>query len=168
MHTSHAALPALILLAGFIPLTAQTTSNQCTGESALVDPSSGSAWNGWGADISNSRFQTSKAAQLAASDVPGLKLKWAFGLAGAKEVFGEPVVAGGRVFVSDDTGAVYSLADSLGLLGGEQPDGLAPGSAAGDVVVRVGGRRTLVLRRRAGHGLEVIADTTDSVHGAPR
>ena len=116
MHTSHAALPALIFLAGFIPLTAQTTSNQCTGESALVDPSSGSAWNGWGADISNSRFQTSKAAQLAASDVPRLKLKWAFGLAGAKEVFGEPVVAGGRVFVSDDTGAVYSLDAATGCL----------------------------------------------------
>ena len=76
--------------------------------------------------------------------------------------------AGVAIGLAGTPGAVYSLAGSLGLLGGEQPDGLAPGSAAGDVVVRVGGRRTLVLRRRAGHGLEVIADTTDSVHGAPR
>jgi type IV pilus assembly protein PilM len=76
--------------------------------------------------------------------------------------------AGVAVGLAGTPGAVYSLADSLGLLGGEQPDGRAPGSAAGDVVVRVGGRRTLVLRRRAGHGLEVIADTTDSVHGVSR
>jgi polyvinyl alcohol dehydrogenase (cytochrome) len=75
----------------------------------LADPASGSAWNGWGADLSNSRFQTAKAAQLTARDVPRLKLKWSFGLAGAKQVFGEPMVAGGRVFFSDDTGAVYSL-----------------------------------------------------------
>ncbi len=60
-------------------------------------------------DISNSRFQTAKAAQLTAAQVPRLKLKWAFGLPGAKQVFGEPVVVGGRVFVSDDNGVVYSL-----------------------------------------------------------
>ena len=116
MHTSRAALPAMIFLASAIPLTAQTTSNNCSGDSPVVDLASGAAWNGWGADISNSRFQTSKAAQLAASDVPRLKLKWAFGLAGATEVFGEPVVAGGRVFVSDDTGAVYSLDAATGCL----------------------------------------------------
>ena len=75
----------------------------------LTEPASGSAWNGWGADISNSRFQTAQAAEITASQVPGLKLKWAFGVAGAKEVFGEPVVVGGRVFVSADTGVVYSL-----------------------------------------------------------
>ena len=31
---------------------------------------------------------------MTASQVPDLKLKWAFGLAGAKQVFGEPVVVG--------------------------------------------------------------------------
>ncbi len=50
---------------------------------------------------------------MTASQVPGLKLKWSFGLAGAKQVFGEPVVVGGRVFFSADSGMVYSLdADS--------------------------------------------------------
>ena len=46
---------------------------------------------------------------MTADQVPRLKLKWAFGLAGAKQVYGEPVVVGGRVFVSGDTGLVYSL-----------------------------------------------------------
>jgi polyvinyl alcohol dehydrogenase (cytochrome) len=67
------------------------------------------AWNGWGADLANSRFQSTKAAHLTAAQVPNLKLKWALGLAGAKQVYGEPVAVAGRVFVSDDTGAVYSL-----------------------------------------------------------
>jgi polyvinyl alcohol dehydrogenase (cytochrome) len=74
------------------------------------------AWNGWGADISNSRFQTAQAAQIAASQVPGLKLKWAFGLAGAKQVFGEPAVVAGRVFFSDDNGVVYSVNANTGCL----------------------------------------------------
>ena len=39
-------------------------------------------WNGWGVDSSNHRFQPAEMAQLAASDVPSLKLKWAFGFAG--------------------------------------------------------------------------------------
>ena len=46
---------------------------------------------------------------MTASQVPHLKLKWAFGLPGAKQVYGEPVVVGGRVFFSADTGVVYSL-----------------------------------------------------------
>jgi polyvinyl alcohol dehydrogenase (cytochrome) len=46
---------------------------------------------------------------MTARQVPGLKLKWSFGLAGAKQAFGEPVVVAGRVFFSADTGLVYSL-----------------------------------------------------------
>jgi polyvinyl alcohol dehydrogenase (cytochrome) len=109
MHSSPVALPALLFVASLIPLAAQTASSQCDVNPGLADPASGAAWNGWGADISNSRFQTAKAAQMTAAQVPGLKLKWAFGLSGAKEVFGEPVVVAGRVFFSADTGLVYSL-----------------------------------------------------------
>jgi polyvinyl alcohol dehydrogenase (cytochrome) len=109
MHSSHIALRAFVLVASLIPLAAQTVPNQCDGNHALADPASGPAWNGWGVDISNSRFQTAKAAQMTADQVPRLKLKWSFGLAGAKQVFGEPVVVAGRVFFSDDNGVVYSL-----------------------------------------------------------
>ena len=41
--------------------------------------------------------------------MPNLKLKWAFGFPGAEEVYGQPTVAGGRVFLGVDTGAVYSI-----------------------------------------------------------
>ena len=42
--------------------------------------SSGPAWSKWGVDSENTRFQTSDAAGLATSQVPKLKLRWAFGL----------------------------------------------------------------------------------------
>ena len=51
---------------------------------------------------------------MTAAQVPGLKLKWSFGLAGAKQVFGEPSVVAGRVFFSADTGLVYSLNAATG------------------------------------------------------
>ena len=109
MHSSSIALRALLSIASFLPLAAQTAANQCAVNPGLSDSAPGAAWNGWGADISNSRFQTAQAAQIPADQVPRLKLKWAFGLAGAKQVYGEPAVVGGRVFFSADTGMVYSL-----------------------------------------------------------
>src|ERR1700726_1037707 len=82
---------------------------QCPAGSRLTDPANGPAWNGWGVDTSNTRFQTEKAAGLTAAQVPNLKLKWAFGFPGAKSVWGQPTVAGGRVFLGVDTGSVYAL-----------------------------------------------------------
>ena len=66
-------------------------------------------WNGWGADISNSRFQPAKIAGLKALDIPNLKLKWAFGIADASSMFGQPTAAGGRLFFGSANGTVYSL-----------------------------------------------------------
>jgi polyvinyl alcohol dehydrogenase (cytochrome) len=71
-------------------------------------------WNGWGVDLSNGRFQPAKAAGLTADQIPNLKLKWAFGLPEAEEVWGQPTIVGGRVFVSSDMGTVYSLDASTG------------------------------------------------------
>jgi polyvinyl alcohol dehydrogenase (cytochrome) len=83
--------------------------NQCPGNSPLGDLSAKPLWNGWGNGITNARFQSAKGAGLTAAQVPNLKLKWAFGFPGAEEVYGQPTVAGGRVFLGVDTGAVYSL-----------------------------------------------------------
>jgi len=83
--------------------------NPCPGNSPIGDLSSKPLWNGWGNDVSNARFQTAKGAGLSANQVPNLKLKWAFGFPGAEEVYGQPTVAGGRVFIGVDTGAIYSL-----------------------------------------------------------
>src|SRR5208282_4007356 len=43
-----------------------------------------------------------------------LKLKWSFGLPGATHVYGQPSVWAGRVFVSADSGYVYSLNAATG------------------------------------------------------
>ena len=88
---------------------AKLMPNPCPGNSPLGDLSAKPLWNGWGNDVSNARFQPAKAAGLPADKVPNLKLKWAFGFPGAEEVYGQPTVAGGRVFLGVDTGAVYSL-----------------------------------------------------------
>lgn len=81
--------------------------NRCSGDSHA--DANGAAWNGWGADASNTRFQNTQGAGLAASQVPRLKLKWAFGFPGVSSVWGQPSVTGGRVYLGVDTGYVYSL-----------------------------------------------------------
>ena len=53
-------------------------------------------------------------AGLSAADVPRLTLKWAFGFPGVSSVYGQPTVAGGRVFVGVDTGYVYALDAATG------------------------------------------------------
>ena len=67
------------------------------------------SWNGWGIDLTNSRFQNAKAAGLSAADVPKLKLKWAFGYPGVTTSFGTPTIYGGRVYVGAADGTVFSL-----------------------------------------------------------
>jgi polyvinyl alcohol dehydrogenase (cytochrome) len=74
------------------------------------------AWNGWGVDLLNSRFQPAAGAQLTATRVAQLQLKWAFGFPGVKSVLGQPTVAGGRVFLGVDTGNVYALDAAKGCL----------------------------------------------------
>ncbi len=65
--------------------------------------------NGWGVDAGNGRFQTADRAGLPAADIPKLTLKWAFGFPGTVQAWGQPTVAGGRVFIGTDTGVVYAI-----------------------------------------------------------
>ena len=93
---------------------AKRMPNACPGNPPLGDLSAMPAWNGWGADRTNSRFQPASAAKLPADQVSRLKLKWAFGFPGATAVYGQPTVVGGRVFVGVNTGYVYSLDAATG------------------------------------------------------
>jgi polyvinyl alcohol dehydrogenase (cytochrome) len=93
---------------------AKTMSNRCAANPPLPDPASGAAWNGWSNDFNNSRFQNAQSASLSASDVPRLKLKWAFGVPGAAEMYSQPTIVSGRVFIGADTGYVYSLEAATG------------------------------------------------------
>ena len=88
---------------------AKNMPNRCPGNPPIADPSEGARWNGWSADVTNTRYQTAKGAGLTADQVPHLKLKWAFGYPTGVSAFGQPAVASGRVFVGSDIGYVYSL-----------------------------------------------------------
>jgi polyvinyl alcohol dehydrogenase (cytochrome) len=94
---------------------ARKMANRCTSNPPLGDINRQPMWNGWGVDATtNARFQPASAAGLSASQVPSLKLKWAFGLPMADEAYSQPTVVGGRVFLGSDAGAVYSLDAATG------------------------------------------------------
>ena len=69
----------------------------------------GPAWNGWGVDVTNRRFQPAAQAGLAAGDVPRLRLRWAFGYPDSASAQSQPTVVGGRLFVASERGVVYAL-----------------------------------------------------------
>jgi polyvinyl alcohol dehydrogenase (cytochrome) len=81
---------------------------------AFNNSPTGPSWNGWGATVTNARFQQAQAAALPAADVPRLKLKWAFGYPGATSGGTQPVVVGGRVYVGTAEGDVYALDSETG------------------------------------------------------
>jgi polyvinyl alcohol dehydrogenase (cytochrome) len=88
-------------------------ANLCAAkEDRLTAYASKPAWNGFGVDSTNSRFQ--KNPGLAAADIPNLKLKWAFGFPGGSQAYGNPAIVGGRVFVGSDTGLFYSIDGDTG------------------------------------------------------
>lgn len=90
--------------------------SMCPASSGISTLSAAPAWNGWGVDATNGRFQPAKAAGLSADQVSRLKLKWAFGLPGATAVYGQPALVAGRVFVGANTGYVYSLDAATGCM----------------------------------------------------
>jgi polyvinyl alcohol dehydrogenase (cytochrome) len=86
------------------------SANVCAdGDAGFTDALSQPHWNGWGVDPAQHRFQSSEMAQLPASDVPRLRLKWAFGFPGATRAVAQPTIFGGRLFVGSQQGKVYSL-----------------------------------------------------------
>jgi polyvinyl alcohol dehydrogenase (cytochrome) len=86
-------------------------SNGTCGDASvsLADALSHPHWNGWGADPSQHRFQPAAMAELAAADVPRLKLKWAFGFPGTTRAAAQPALMGGALFVGSQSGKVYAL-----------------------------------------------------------
>ena len=84
--------------------------NPCPSSKPMSNPGAGAHWNGWGAGVTNTRFQSAAQAGITATQVPSLKLKWAFGVAGVTQARSQVAVAGGRIFFgSDPAGVVYSL-----------------------------------------------------------
>ena len=69
----------------------------------------GPRWNGWGVDLSNSRFQPAAMAGLTQDEVPLLRLKWAFGFLGRSVAVAQPTIVGGLLFVGGGDREVYAL-----------------------------------------------------------
>jgi len=92
------------------------TAEPRTGFCAAAPPKMSAAigWNGWGLDLANTRFQPSPG--LTVQQVSALKLKWAFGFPNGKSVFGQPAIAGGRLFLGSEDGTVYSLDTRTGCI----------------------------------------------------
>ncbi|HJU18162.1 MAG TPA: PQQ-binding-like beta-propeller repeat protein [Stellaceae bacterium] len=100
-----------------------------TAAPAFTKPLSAPHWNGWGADPAQHRFQSAAMAQLAAGDVPRLKLKWVFGFPGANRSYAQPTVIGGRIFVGSQSGKVYALDARRGCIYWERDAGAPVRSA---------------------------------------
>src|SRR4051812_35562192 len=74
------------------------------------------SWNGWGVDDFNTRFQPPAAAALTAAEVPDLKVRWAFGYPNGRTAYGQPAVAGGRVYTGSNDGTIYAIDARTGCL----------------------------------------------------
>src|SRR6185436_558231 len=86
---------------------------QCTAKPAF-NPATGPRWSGWGNDLMNSRMQTAENAGLRSTQIQNLQLKWAFGFPNGSSAYGQPTIAGGRVYVGSDNGFVYALDAATG------------------------------------------------------
>ncbi|HUB83146.1 MAG TPA: PQQ-binding-like beta-propeller repeat protein [Bryobacteraceae bacterium] len=138
----------VMALIGYIAPTggAQPASTKptCQTPAAFHPGGESPQWNGWSPSLTNSRFQDKAAAGLDAVAVPRLKLKWAFNLGDVTIARGQPVVIGGRVFVTSQAGAVYALDAESGCTrwvanpGGAIRAGVAFGDAGGKPAVFFG------------------------------
>jgi polyvinyl alcohol dehydrogenase (cytochrome) len=156
----------------------EAMAGQCTAPLKKFAPNAKADWNGWGVDPTNSRFQPNPG--LPASDIPKLKLKWAFGFPGDNSAAAQPTVVGGRVFVGSNKGTVYSLDQSTGCIiwsftagaGVRTAMTVAPAKTPGKFIVFFGDMRTSTHALDAETGKELwktkVEDHTSSrVTGAP-
>ena len=88
----------------------------CRDRTVKIGDLSRDTWNGWSPARDNSRFVPAALAKLTASDVPKLKLKWAFGFEGDISAFAQPTVIGDQMFVGSAGGLVHALRASSGCI----------------------------------------------------
>ena len=146
---------------------ATTMKNRCQANPAF-DPAAGASWSGWGAESGNTRFQQTPG--LSAADVPMLKLKWAFGFPMGNSAYGQPSLAGGRVFVGADTGFVYSLDAATGCIhwsfrasaGVRTAVSIGQGSGKGKYLAYFGDVKGNIYAVDAGTGVQAWKDRIDN------
>ncbi|HTA45046.1 MAG TPA: PQQ-binding-like beta-propeller repeat protein [Bryobacteraceae bacterium] len=168
----------LFALIGYIGPTggARTESNSsfaptCKGDNVFRADAKSPQWNGWSASPTNSRFEEAGSARLSASDIPKLKLKWAFNLGDVTAVRSQATVAGGRVFITTERGAVYALDAQTGCTwwgfqaGPGTRSGITLGDANGTPAAFVSDSGGTMYALNAGSG-ELIWKNKESEHFA--
>ncbi len=134
---SPAQLVALIRYigpAGEAQPTGPAVTGTCKSQPPFPAAANAPAWNGWSTTVSNSRFQNTALAGLAAADLDKLKLKWAFNLGAVAEARSQPAIIGDYVFIGTATGAFYALDARSGCTfwGFRAASGIRGGTAIGD------------------------------------
>ena len=106
-------------------------------------------WNGWSPGTGNTRFQAAAAAGITASQIPGLRLKWAFGFDGDVSAYSQPTVLDGQIFVGSASGIVHAMRADRGCL---QWTYQATGPVRGAVVTApiAGGKHVLLFGDMSG------------------
>jgi polyvinyl alcohol dehydrogenase (cytochrome) len=103
------------------PVSADQIVNRC-GANVITAVASYANWTSWGNDPANWRYQPAEQANIPPSEVPRLKLKWAFGIPGVRSVRSQPVIYEERirngyvprVLLGGLDGTVYSLDAATG------------------------------------------------------
>ncbi len=139
---------------------ASAMTGRCEARPAF-NPATGPRWSGWGADLMNSRMQTAEGAGLRADQVPKLALKWAFGFPNGTSAYGQPAVAGGRVFVGSDNGFVYSLDAATGCVywSFEAPAGVRTAITVGAIKTASGTRHAVYFGDLKANVFAIDAET---------
>lgn len=96
------------------PLPTMPDTAYCDAGNRTAVDLSAPAWNGWGVDLNNRRFQPAEAAGMTADTVRQLRLQWVFGFPDVSDSGSQPTVVAGRVLVGTRNGLVYALDAATG------------------------------------------------------
>lgn len=99
---------------GKADVSVTATHERCSGITTLPVGPSPDGWNGWGNHAGNWRFQPQPG--LTTKNAPRLRLRWAYGFAGATVAFAQPTLAHGRLYFGSRGGAVTSVDAATGCL----------------------------------------------------
>ena len=96
------------------PLPTLPDTAYCDAGTRTAVDLSAPAWNGWGVDLNNRRFQPAESAGMTADTVGQLRLQWVFGFPDVSNSGSQPTVVAGRVLVGTRNGLLYALDAATG------------------------------------------------------
>ena len=88
----------------------------CSSREFSLAAGSPANWSGWSPSPANTRFQPAVQADLTATQVRNLKLKWAFGFEGDITPFAAPTVMADVLFVGSASGVIHAMNAKTGCL----------------------------------------------------